>query len=138
MGECFCHFRTNHISSVTQILEGFNPDYASSLNRVHKDFKPQFFSIFEKSQRKGENRRGKDEKEVNESNNMRECWFDFFPSCFWIFYEFWIHWWSKYYLLCIFIFLLRGSSPNLTVHKASSKWPEPNEFKEGISSNWGK
>jgi hypothetical protein len=47
MRKFHCHFVTNNISSMAEVLEAFDPDYSRTFDGLHKDPKPDVFSNFE-------------------------------------------------------------------------------------------
>lgn len=79
MDKLLGHFWADDISSMAQVLECLNPDYACSLNCGDEEIKPEPLCFLEEYEGEATNGRSKDEPELNESDNMPEHIKDTFP-----------------------------------------------------------
>jgi hypothetical protein len=80
MNKLFSHFRSDDISSMTQVLKCLNPNDSCSFDCGDKEIEPDPLSFFKQQKGKTANRRNEDYPQLNESNDMPEDIDNAFPD----------------------------------------------------------
>ncbi len=65
-----CHFRSDYISAMAQILKSLDKDNSSPFDCFYENIPPIAFSTFEEKQRNEHNRRSEDDQQMKKSYNV--------------------------------------------------------------------